>query len=49
MISMINEKEKDSSFCICQVASWERDYKTGSSTHVFFEAAREFQADIIIV
>lgn len=48
MISMINEKAKDCAFCICQIASWERDYKTGSSTHSFFEAARDFQADIII-
>ena len=49
MMSMIHEKSKDCAFCICQVAAWERDYKNGSDLHHIFEAARDFDADIIIV
>ena len=48
MISMIEDRSSDCVFCICQVASWEREYKIGCSLHHLFEKAREFSADIII-
>ena len=49
MIAMINEVEEDCAYCICQVAEWERNYKTGSDVHNLFEAARDFGADIIVM
>ena len=49
MISMIKEVSEDSAFCICQVAEWERKYKNGGEFHTLFEAARAFDADIIIM
>lgn len=39
----------DAAFCICQVANWEIEYKSGESTYPKYSAAREFGADIIIV
>ena len=39
----------DASFCICQVAEWERNYKNGTESHALFEDARDFDADIIIM
>jgi len=39
----------DSRYCICQVADWESEYKDGASKYNLFEAAREFEADIIIM
>lgn len=41
--------DPEASFCICQVASWERQYQEGESTHSLFEVARKFEADIIIL
>lgn len=49
MISMINKIAPDNSFCICQVARWESDYKNGSSVHDLFNSARNFHADILIM
>ena len=43
------EKYKNPSFCICQVAEWERDYKNGTSKHKLYEDARTFDADIIVM
>lgn len=45
----INGLVPDSSFCICQVAEWEREYKNGDSTLHLFENAGNFEADIIVV
>ncbi len=41
--------KRDAYFCICQVASWERSYKNGSDSYQLYEAARRFEADIIIM
>lgn len=40
---------KPASFCICQNAKWEVNYKNGTDTLSLFEAARDFDADIIIL
>ena len=45
----ITEVIPDSSFCICQVAEWERKYKEGETIHHLFENAGKFDADIIVV
>lgn len=49
VISAVREKDSDASFCICQVAEWERSYKNGSSTYHLFENAQKFNADVIIL
>lgn len=50
-ILMKNTEEicPDSQYCICQVASWEREYKNGSAKHIDFEKARDFEADVIVM
>ena len=48
LMNKISEKQKDASFCICQVADWERGYKNGAETYSLFEEARAFGADILI-
>lgn len=45
----ISEKTPDPAFCICQAASWEREYKNGAETFELFEEARAFGADIIVM
>ena len=40
--------DPDASFFICQAADWERGYKNGASTYQKYEAARNFDADVII-
>lgn len=45
----ILEADRNAAFCICQVAEWERNYKTGSEKHALFETARAFDADIIVL
>jgi len=47
-IEKIKQEHPDVSVCICQVAEWERNYKTGSEKLYLFERAREFDADVII-
>ena len=42
LMKKIKEKREDSSFCICQVADWETNYKKGTTTHELFENARNF-------
>ena len=49
LMSAICEKSPDCSFCICQVAEWERRYKSGKSVYDLFENARGFNADIIVM
>ena len=41
--------DPEATFCVCQVAAWERQYKEGNKTHSLFETARKFEADIIIL
>lgn len=42
-------KIDDSVFCICQLSTWEREYKNGKEKHKQLQKAREFDADIIIM
>ena len=45
----IKKYDPKASFCICQVADWERGYKNGREVYAKYEAAREFSADLIIL
>lgn len=45
----VSEKDPDAAFCICQVSSWEVHYTEGETQFYKFEAAREFEADIIVM
>ena len=49
LVSYVNEIADDAVFCICQVASWETNYKNGTEVHDMFEEARKFCADIIVM
>ena len=49
LIEKIRATQPDAAFCICQVASWERAYKTGTDLHRLYESARDFGADILIM
>lgn len=49
LMKKVQETDADASFCICQVSDWEVSYKNGEETHARFEAARDFDADIIIM
>lgn len=48
LMNKISQKDSDASFCICQVAEWERNYKNGKEVYDLYTAAREFKADIIV-
>ena len=48
LINKILEKVPNASFCIGQVADWERLYKEGEKVYGQYENARDFGADIII-
>lgn len=43
------QKYGAASFCICQVAEWERQYKKGNEVLELYEKGREFCADVIIM
>lgn len=45
----ISKKSEDAVFCICQVASWEREYKNGTEQLSVFDSARAFNADVIVM
>ncbi len=45
----ILEVAPNAAFCICQVAEWERCYKTGFEKYPIYESAKNFNADIIVV
>lgn len=47
--NMILKTNPDAEFCICQLAEWERSYKTGDMLLDSFNTAREFNADIIVI
>lgn len=49
LMDKINKLSPDSQFCICQVAKWESEYKTGEEKHCLYEKAQDFEADIIIM
>ena len=45
----ILQQDSDASFCICQAAEWEMNYDNGEKVLEKFQAARDFQADVIIM
>ena len=45
----IKTKHPNASFCICNAADWERKYMNPEETFHIFEAARAFDADIMIL
>ena len=47
LMQKYRKTDPDAVFCVCQVADWERNYRTGSETYPLFAAARNFRADII--
>ncbi len=48
MIKKIKQNDSDAVFSICQIAEWERNYKTPENTATLFEESQKFGADIII-
>ena len=47
--SHIQSVAPDAAFCICQAYKWERDFANGKNAYPIYEAARNFDADIIVV
>lgn len=45
----ILEKDNDAAFCVCQASGWEVNYTTDENIYDKYEAARDFNADIIIL
>lgn len=39
----------DSAFCVCQAAEWEVTYKKGEEVLYYYDEARKFETDIIIM
>jgi hypothetical protein len=48
-VEKIKNTHPNLSFGVCQVARWEMNYKNGEEMHAFYESAREYNADVIIV
>ena len=48
LIKSIDDKEQDCAYCICQISTWEVNYKNGKSTYSLYKNAKNFQADIIV-
>lgn len=49
LMNRISEKHPDASFCICQAANWEVQFKDGEKTYDLYTQAKSFEADIIII
>ena len=49
LMAAVKEADADAAFCICQVAGWEWQYDHGADVHPLFEAARAFNADVIVM
>lgn len=49
IMANVLEKDEDACFCICQAATWERTYMDGLTAIENYKAARDFEADIIIM
>ena len=49
LMKKVEEKVPNAAYCICQAARWENNYKNGAPTYEFFQSAREFSADIIVM
>ena len=48
LVDKINMIEPYTSFCVCQVANWECEYKNGSEYLQAYESASDFKADVIV-
>ena len=48
LMSEISKIDSDAAFCICQVSSWEQNYKKGKEAYKNFENASQFNPDIIV-
>lgn len=49
LIEKFCEIYSDPAFCICQAAEWELAYKTGNEVLYYYDEARKFEPDIIIM
>lgn len=49
VMKYIKKRYGSASFCISQVAEWERQYKNGTELLQLYKNARDFEADIIIM
>jgi len=49
VISEVEKIRNDACFCICQVAEWERKFKTDGEVLPLFASAAEFHPDIIVL
>lgn len=49
VMEYVKRKYGAASFCICQVAEWERQYTNGSAVLELYEKGREFNADVIVM
>ena len=49
LMKKVKEYDNQAAFCICQVASWESDYKNGKEKYPLYEKARAFGADVIVM
>lgn len=48
-VQMLEDAGVRTSFCVCQVSAWEVNYKNGSGMLDTYKAARDFNADIIVM
>lgn len=49
VIKEVQKTHPDAAFCLCQVAEWERNYKTDADVLPLFEEGRNFNADVIVM
>lgn len=49
LMESIKKDAPDAAFCLAQVFQWESNYTVGCEKHSVYEAARDFDADIIIM
>ena len=49
LMESIKKDAPDAAFCLAQVFMWESNYTIGCEKHSIYEAARDFDADIIIM
>ena len=45
----VRQEHPQASFCICQVADWERQYLNGAATYPQYRSAQAFAADVIVI
>lgn len=49
MMDMISQNTSDAAFCICQAAQWEINCGEGEKVYDYFQTARDFDADVILI